>query len=80
MAKLERFEKIFKRDNGDQISIICSLYIDSFREEAFYSTAIKFKSKGKKKWLQATKEQYTQEEVNIALIEYWNTLHPKNIV
>lgn len=68
MAKLPKFSKVFKRDNGDCVSIECSLYIDSFRDEAFYSTSVRYRSKGKRKWVNATKEQYTQEEVNIVLI------------
>lgn len=46
-------EKIFKREDGTQISIIVSVYLESYRLNtgAIYSTMVRKRSKGKKKWI-----------------------------
>lgn len=75
-----RFEKYISRENGDKIKFTCTLYIE-IREnyKPYWGCGVQIKHRGKRKWLNASINDYTEQEKKQALLEYWESLKPKII-
>lgn len=74
---MEKFEKIFKREDGTRIKVCCFLETQRWYPHTHeYQTFVMKALPKKRKWITALDGDYTKEEVYKAELEYWETLKP----
>jgi len=86
----QKYEKIFKREDGSQVKVIVSfgMVLESPFNDLLYKFEIYKKDKGKRKWIhhpvrydgvmtEIDREFITDSELLQAKQEFWKTLEPK---